>query len=319
MFERLKGLLSTSRKFVVVACFFGGLVVLAFSLVAFLPARGYLVDQLSQLRLLYMVLSLPLLLVFFVLRARDIGLVACGCLLVNAAACVPLFLPDPSAATEDRLNVLSANIWGVRNHNYDKLISLVHERRPDVICLEEVTRSWLDVLHRRLPDYPYSLDEGGRGGSAIFSRLPIEKVANVSTRYGIQGQLQWNGKTVIMVAEHPPAPVLMNTWRRRNEEFARLSHDVGASSVPKVLAGDFNSTPWSWYFQKLISDGRLKDSESGRGIQPTWCTWMPLPLVPIDHCLYTDQFTTIKREIGPNIGSDHLPLLVQLSLRKTRS
>jgi len=58
----------------------------------------------------------------------------------------------------------------------------------------------------------------------------------------------------------------------------------------------------------------LKDSSLGWGIQPTWPA-MFLPLrIPIDHCLVSPDLKIVRRKIGRDIGSDHLPLLVDLGL-----
>jgi endonuclease/exonuclease/phosphatase (EEP) superfamily protein YafD len=318
MLSRLKAMFVSMRNSVVALSLVTALLLLAVTLVGFLPGRGYFIDQLSQLRLLYLMGALVLLALAAILHARRLAVVACVCFLANGIACLPLFVPAFDAgAIEGKLDVMAANVYGDRNHQYDRLIALVHQRQPQVLCLEEVNPGWLAVLRKRLTDYPYSLSQATYGGTAIFSKLPIEQTSNATSKYGVEGQLEWNGKHVVVVAEHPPAPYRAESWRRRNKEFLRLVQDVGASSLPVVLAGDFNSTPWSWYFQRFVADAGLHDSETGQGLQPTWSAYMPLPLVPIDHCLYTDQFTTIKREIGPDIGSDHLPLLVELGLRKS--
>jgi endonuclease/exonuclease/phosphatase (EEP) superfamily protein YafD len=320
MLSRLKAMFVSIRNSVVALSLVAALLLLLVTCIGFLPERGFVIDQLSQLRLLYLMGALSLLAVGAILHARRVAVVAFACFLVNGIACLPLFLPTVgAAATEGKLDVMAANVYGDRNKQYDRLISLVHQRRPQVLCLEEVNAAWLAVLQRRLTEYPYSLYQGTYGGTAIFSKLPIEKISNATSKYGVQGQLEWNGKRVVVMAEHPPAPYRVESWSRRNKEYLRLVKDVGASSLPVVLAGDFNSTPWSWYFQRFVAEARLHDSETGQGLQPTWSAYMPLPLVPIDHCLYTEQFTTIKREVGPDIGSDHLPLLVELGLRKSSS
>ena len=39
--------------------------------------------------------------------------------------------------------------------------------------------------------------------------------------------------------------------------------------------------------------------------------------IPIDHVLVTPQWLVVEREVGPNLGSDHLPVIVQIALRKS--
>jgi endonuclease/exonuclease/phosphatase (EEP) superfamily protein YafD len=309
-----------TRNLFLMVCLTFGIALLSATILGFIPQRGYLIDQLSQLRLLYLVALVPLLIAVFMLRSRVMGVLAVLCLMANGAACMPLIMPASSPKTDAHLVVMAANIWGAHNQQYAKLVDLVHAKGPDVICLEEVTPKWMSELKKRLNDYPYSFDEGISGGAAIFSRLPISQTWSAegkkAKRYGVRGELEVGGTKLLLIATHPASPYSRQNWRRRNQEFIRLAHDVQSSSLPVIVAGDFNSTPWSWYFQNLLSKATLQDSELGKGLQPTWSTRMPLVLVPIDHCLYTSQFATIKRAVGPNVGSDHLPLIVELGIQK---
>ena len=40
---------------------------------------------------------------------------------------------------------------------------------------------------------------------------------------------------------------------------------------------------------------------------------MPLLLIPIDHCLYGSGLHVNAKKIGPNVGSDHYPVVVDFS------
>jgi endonuclease/exonuclease/phosphatase (EEP) superfamily protein YafD len=57
----------------------------------------------------------------------------------------------------------------------------------------------------------------------------------------------------------------------------------------------------------------LVNSQRGYGLAATWPT-RPLTLVPLDHMLHSDSLTTVARDIGPDLGSDHLPLTVEVSV-----
>jgi len=237
----------------------------------------------------------------------------------NGIAFLPMLLPKEQPPTSASLTLVTANVWGARNKQTERFVSFIHENHPDVICIEEVTPHWLSKLKEALPEYRYSFDEGHSGGSAIFSKIPIEKVAPPTgahpRRYGVRGELVFGGQRMLLIAVHPPAPYTRKRWSLRNQELQRLADDVQTSQIPVVVAGDFNSTPWSGYFQRLIETAKLEDSETGHGIQSSWCTMMPLPLIPIDHCVYTKQLAVINRRTGPNVGSDHLPVIIQLGLR----
>jgi endonuclease/exonuclease/phosphatase (EEP) superfamily protein YafD len=86
------------------------------------------------------------------------------------------------------------------------------------------------------------------------------------------------------------------------------------SKGPVILFGDLNCSPWSYFFDKLLTEGDLSDSEQGFGAQASWCAWLIVPPIPIDHCLVSKNISVEARETLPEVGSDHLPVLVKLKL-----
>ena len=83
----------------------------------------------------------------------------------------------------------------------------------------------------------------------------------------------------------------------------------------RVVAGDLNATPWSHPFRRLLADGRLHNSQRGYGLELTFPAHAtPLLQVSIDHVLYSDGFRVVDRRLGPALGSDHFPVVVDLAL-----
>jgi endonuclease/exonuclease/phosphatase (EEP) superfamily protein YafD len=41
-------------------------------------------------------------------------------------------------------------------------------------------------------------------------------------------------------------------------------------------------------------------------------------MIPIDHCLVSDDIRVIMAQLGEAIGSDHLPLIIELEIEKPR-
>ena len=81
-----------------------------------------------------------------------------------------------------------------------------------------------------------------------------------------------------------------------------------------IVIGDLNLTPWSPRFRALLDDGGLGDSRVGFGHHATWPVWFPLLLIPIDHVLADPEIKVYRREVGPAVGSDHYPVLVELGI-----
>jgi endonuclease/exonuclease/phosphatase (EEP) superfamily protein YafD len=87
---------------------------------------------------------------------------------------------------------------------------------------------------------------------------------------------------------------------------------------PKICIGDLNTSSWSPFFQDLAEKTNLKNVREGFGLLPSWPTFMGFGwlMIPIDHCLVSSNIRVVKAQTGGRIGSDHLPLIVELELKK---
>ena len=86
--------------------------------------------------------------------------------------------------------------------------------------------------------------------------------------------------------------------------------------VQREKVGDLNVTPWSWPFRNLLTKGETRNSQIGFGLQPTFAaTSFAFLRVPIDHLLHSDALLIRDRRLGPSLGSDHFPLLVNLEYK----
>ena len=124
------------------------------------------------------------------------------------------------------------------------------------------------------------------------------------------------GQTVAVYAVHPRPPDSQAKSEARDSLFAELAGLVEKETMPVIVIGDFNASPWSYAFRDFTSETQLVNSQNGYGLSATWPTNLPLTLVPLDHMLHSDTLTTIDREVGPDLGSDHLPLSVEVSLAR---
>ena len=73
---------------------------------------------------------------------------------------------------------------------------------------------------------------------------------------------------------------------------------------------------WSSDYLAVETISGLNNARQGFGILPTWPTYMPFLMIPIDHILISEHFVINDFKVGNNIGSDHLPLIIELALLK---
>ena len=74
---------------------------------------------------------------------------------------------------------------------------------------------------------------------------------------------------------------------------------------------------WSPFYKKLINDTNLISSRKGFGINASY----PAPYaffsgLPIDHILFSRHFASLSFKSGSHIGSDHLPIVTDISFNR---
>lgn len=295
------------------------------SVLGFFGQLGPWADIFSNFRAAYVLAFGFLLIVFTCSKSWRLAGVSLLLFLMNVSTFVPLY-SAPSAAAHAGVpgpvtRILELNIFGGKNLQREKTIKLIHESRADIVGISEVTAPWMVALQTNLKQYPYQIYEPRFGGVALLSKYPLKET---EVRYfgGIQRPriittAQINGKSVRVLFAHPVIPLYPKG--SRDGEFLVLAEELKAENKSAILFGDLNVTPWSYNFNKLLTDSGLKDTNPGFGFQPTWCSFVaPLTMLfAIDHCLVTDDFVVADRRVLQNIGSDHIPLQVDLKFKWT--
>ncbi len=297
----------------------------AVSLAAYFSSVNQKLELISHGRILFAVLGAALLLATLPLKNKKAITLAAMAFLLNAAAIAPLYLPaakESLASNADDLHhirLMQFNLWGGKNKKYVAVVQTIIQTNPDVIGFSEVTPVWLIALKAGLANYPYMIADTTGGGIAIFSRIPLEskeiRYYSDLKRPRAIAKIKLASGHVTLIFAHPFTP--LKSLAMRNEEFAIYAKESreASKSGPVVLAGDLNCSPWSSDFSKLLQDSHLVDTEQGFGPQPSWSTHQKITIFPIDHCLVSKDIITLKRYIGEDIGSDHLPVVVDLAMR----
>ncbi|MFN8554013.1 MAG: endonuclease/exonuclease/phosphatase family protein [Candidatus Obscuribacterales bacterium] len=293
------------------------LLVAALSIASFFSEQDQVCELLSHLRLLWILVLLVLSSFLVLVRRFDFAGASAILLLVNVSDVAWMYVqPDRTLhSSASLISVLQFNAAGDRNARFEDLVSLVRNKQPDLVALSEVNERWIAVLDEKLRDYSYrySVDLGRSDGLAVYSKYRLSDIvtrySKIAKRPRIVGDFETGRSKIRFCFAHPILPVLPEY---RNEELQELATEAQVSTNPVILIGDLNCTPWSFYFRKLLRDGRLFDTERGYGPQCTFDSRMFIQLLPIDHCLTSSNFFTVKRTVGPDLGSDHLPVFVTL-------
>jgi endonuclease/exonuclease/phosphatase (EEP) superfamily protein YafD len=292
------------------------------SLAGFLGEVHRFFELASHFPLQYLIVALACLLVCVVLHAWWATLGAGVTVVLNLVLVVPWYLPParaPLSAPQYPVKILLANVESA-NQNVAALIRVVFEENPQVLIIQEATDVWLEqltVLQERFP-YRKALPRPGSVGIALYSRLPVERfdVIPLGSRRipGLLARINGGGGVLSVVTVHPRLPMRRHDFRQRNEQLRDAAALVHALPAPKILVGDLNTSLWSPYYARLIRHTGLSNARQGFGVRPTWPAWMPWPFlrIPIDHCLVSPDIGVRMMRTGKPIGSDHLPIIVDL-------
>ena len=256
--------------------------------------------------------------------------VVLGCAVVSGVACAAGWqsVPEDQQTPGKSWRLLQFNVdWeNEPQGRYPRLVKLLRDVKADVVVMQEVTES-LEAgtrdVHQMYP-FRYIEPTGGSGGTAVFSRWPLATtvVADVGNfaSTSVRVDVMIHGIPVAILTAHAPTPFGQN-FDKRNEQLRRMGEYAAQMSAPKIVAGDFNATMWSPYFQEMRQTANLRDVRTGHGLLPTWNTRFPSPLlrIPIDHCLLSRDLIVTNVQIGTDVGSDHFPLIVDLAFAHIRA
>ncbi len=240
------------------------------------------------------------------------------------------FVPSAGAGDAD-LRVATFNTY-VQTPDTSHVLDLVRTQEPDILLLQEVFPERQTALEAELAEtMPYShvVQTGGVGGVGVFSRFPIREVrpvgdATTRSRSTAVVVLDVDGQLVQVAPVHliSPCPTCGASVveRLELEGDVRLAEidsviDTLDPSLPAIVGGDFNSTDRSGPYRELTHAG-FADPQRDAGAGPgfTWPNGGRFgPFIRIDWLL-TRGFDAVEAFVAPGGGSDHRPVVVDLSL-----
>ncbi|MER8437914.1 endonuclease/exonuclease/phosphatase family protein [Mesorhizobium sp. M1312] len=205
------------------------------------------------------------------------------------------------------------------NSTPEKVLSLIGRTQPDVITLNEVSDMWKAKLGLLASAYPYRIlcpYPNGVFGVALLSRRPF--AAGTQPRCDGRGAMaiatvDFGGTEVDVAAMHLTWP-----WpRNQSRQIGGLSGELASLGETSIMACDCNAVPWSAAVRRVADLGRLTVAPSPG---PTWL-YIELPDflrfagLPID--LVFSKGAVLIHSVSrlEGTGSDHLPLMVEFSLR----
>lgn len=277
-------------------------------------------DLFSHFRVHYLVVFAIGLAATLALRQRRVAVLALLGLAINGVEVGPAWWPPPepiaAEAAHPRLRLVTINLLS-SNREEAAVLAYLRTVDPDLVAIEEVNARWASALGRLADRLPYRVvaPREDNFGVALLSRYPI--ATHEVKRYRafplpwIAAEIETPLGRLAVSVVHPVPPVSAGSAAARDAAIGEIAGFAGTSTLPKIFLGDFNATPWSLPLRRLSGALHL----AGSGIAATWPAKLGPLGIPIDHILVDRAFRIVRREVGPPVGSDHRPVLVEITGR----
>lgn len=222
--------------------------------------------------------------------------------------------PMASAGSRGELKIVQFNAWGGHRD-----VSAAHRwlsaQDADIIVLQEAGK-----LRDLLIGAGYKASCMSCGAIVLTRAEPVRTFPpkELRTRYHYLSTsvLSDEAGEFTVVGVHRFWPTRFGKAASQTRDLVQLLERYPKNRM--ILAGDFNSTPWS--FARRREDNGFGLIRRTRAL----FTWpaetvshnrlpAPFPYLPIDHVYAGPGWATVKVERGPRLGSDHYPVVVTLA------
>jgi endonuclease/exonuclease/phosphatase (EEP) superfamily protein YafD len=211
----------------------------------------------------------------------------------------------------------------MENEEHDRLLAVIRDADPDVVLAVETNERWARALEPLAEKYPHTVfhPQENYYGMMLFSRLPL---VDARIEFMVQDDIPSvhavlelpSGDCVTLHGLHPrpPEPLRDQDSTPRDAELVLMGRAIrAAGDVPTVVAGDLNDVAWSPVSELFLRLSGLLDPRVGRGFYNSFNANNPIFRYPLDHVFHSNHFRLCDLRRLPHIGSDHFPMLVELS------
>lgn len=250
-------------------------------------------------------------------------------IVINGIEVLPWLLahkPAPALSSEaaTHIKAIAFNVEGV-NTNYAGTRAFVEREAPDILMVCECNVRWSGELRSLTNQLPHHFRDDAMD-IEVFSRYPFSRshAFNFGPARGFHllGIYLDGRREFGFVATHTYPRHWLGSkgfrWRTQalEEGLGKELHDF---SIPLLVMGDLNASPWSPAYKKMIRSSGLQDARRGNGLLVTQhghgalTRWL---WRPIDHCLYSSGLEVTKIYTGPDLNSDHLPVVAEVRFKQ---
>lgn len=193
----------------------------------------------------------------------------------------------------------------------------------DLIGLVETDSHWLEELTKYTSNFNHKIERprDDKFGLAIYSKYPFKEVrpadffGDSASALSAQISVPKIGE-VEVVLMHAAPPLSKDAFASNKLLFRRVSTFVRHVSGPTIVMGDFNATPHSNFYARMVEGAELEHVFWGRGFPRTWNAYTWGERFMLDHVLTKGGFEVSNLSIAP--VSDHFSYSAALNYNQCR-
>ncbi len=276
-----------------------------------------------------------------------IGLNSIGKIIGNGEKTLAEDIENSFSIMSYNVRLFNAYNWIKQDNVKEKIFDLFKERNVDILCIQEFyapeklpemdfeyqhiglqnkKSQWHMAIYSQFPQIKkgtVSIEGERMNNTCIFSDLII--ATDTIRIYNIHLASNWFDKSDLAFIENPEmskdaikkgvlsiAKRLKTSFKKRALQVGVIKKHMQNAPYPIIVCGDFNDTPNSFSYQKIVSG--LNDSflEKGSGFGSTFLG--KIPFLRIDYILHSpnvkiQSFTTHKAKL-----SDHKAIESSLAM-----
>ncbi len=211
------------------------------------------------------------------------------------------------------------------NNEMANVTQQIQRYSPDVVVLCETNAKWIEYLRDHFEQSHYAMFTAGEGtskkdtGRVTLSRYPIigrPEYIEQTNAYDIITRIQVRDSELTVVNTHPEACLGYTKYNQQKADWQRLFAAIEPIQGEHIaICGDFNVTPWHYYYRKLVKYLPHCYDELLNVLCFTFPVWLgPLMCLNLDHCLVSDSIRILEQERCKGVNSDHYPIFTTISL-----
>ncbi|MAW82006.1 MAG: hypothetical protein CMI63_17350 [Parvularcula sp.] len=283
---------------------------------------NHLLPQLLMVSAIFVAMQLG-----FAIRYRNSlwAPLAIACLVIGVAG--RMVLPEIAAAAPSPPDRHGRNyrfaVFNMKqkNHTPDAVIDWLTNNAFDFAVLLEADASVIRAVDRAYPHAANCLENKRRCSTVVISARAPAKIRglaswdpqNRKSLSAIETVFCLDGQELTIIGAHLSRP-----WPpfAQNRDLKDLLRHVAASNDRNIIvAGDFNSTPWSFRFRAF--DRKLGLTRVTRSLFTWPADRIVPPLLPLDHIFVSRGIRAGAPHTAAANGSDHRPVVMTFSLSQS--